>query len=112
MTGPELETARKRLNLTAADLGRTFQLEDRDPGFQIRRWEKGVYPVPGPVAVAVGYMLKELDASKGRPGASPEALAPAPRIQTPAAETGPVAPIQFVSPEASTSPRLKTRRRG
>jgi hypothetical protein len=59
MTPAELTAARKALRLTAADLGRALQLAGRDPGRYVVAWEKGVHPIPGPAAVAIGYMLAE-----------------------------------------------------
>lgn len=59
MTGPEFEAARRKLGLTAAQLGRKLELEGRDPGQQVRRWETGAVVVSGPVRVAVRYMLAE-----------------------------------------------------
>jgi hypothetical protein len=77
MTGDELTSARKALRLTAANLGRALQLEGRDPGQSVRLWEKG-RPVPGPVAVAVGFMLAE----QARQGLQ-EAVSQAQAILTP-----------------------------
>jgi hypothetical protein len=65
MTGPELEAARHKLRLTAAQLGRALELTGRDPGRDVRRWETGAFPqVPGPVRVAVRYMLAEAEAKR------------------------------------------------
>lgn len=59
MTAEELTAAREALGLKASDLGRRLELTDRDPGRYVLKWEKGEHPVPGPVAVAVRYMLDE-----------------------------------------------------
>jgi hypothetical protein len=64
MTGAELTTARERLGLTAAALGRALELEGRDPGQTVRRYETEARAIPGPVRVAVRLMLA---AQIGRP---------------------------------------------
>ena len=58
MTPHDLKTARKTLGLSAAALGRRLELEGDDPGRSVRLWEAG-RRIPGPVRVAVGYMLAE-----------------------------------------------------
>jgi hypothetical protein len=66
MTGEELRNARARLGelwalgrpAHAAELGRALRLSPSDPGQSIRDYEAGREdPVPGPVAVAVEFML-------------------------------------------------------
>ena len=53
MTPNELKTARKALGLSAAKMGRRLEVDPRT----VRRWEAGPQAVPGPVKVAVGFML-------------------------------------------------------
>lgn len=67
MTGDDLRNARKELGrlwgldrpIFAAELGRALRLSPSDPGQSIRDYETArEEPVPGPVAVAVEFMLK------------------------------------------------------
>jgi hypothetical protein len=99
MTGPDLEAARKRLKLTAAELGRRLYLDARDPGQTVRNWETGRTAVPGPVRAALEYMLTEAKAARASERAA--------RVQEKAVQ--PVSPPALVQEPA---PRLKTRRRG
>lgn len=121
MTGAELERARARLGMTAADLGRALHLGGRDPGQQVRRWEtdKAGAHIPGPVGVAVGLMLEigamrprkaRASAEQAQP-AAPGARVTAPEKQVPAEpqSSGHEEP-KTETPEPP--PRLKTRRRG
>lgn len=67
MTPQELEAARAEIGrqwnlggpLSAADLGRLLRLINRDPGAQVREWERGQTKggVPGPVAAFVDALL-------------------------------------------------------
>jgi len=59
MTPADLTAAREALGLTAAALGRALELEGRDPGQQVKRWEANKASIPGPVRVALRYMLAE-----------------------------------------------------
>jgi DNA-binding transcriptional regulator YiaG len=54
MTPNELKAARKVLGLSAAKMGQALEVDPRT----VRRWEAGPQAVPGPVKVAVGFMLK------------------------------------------------------
>lgn len=66
MTGDDLRKARIELGriwelgrpANAAELGRALRLSPSDPGQSVRDYErKRAEPVPGPVAVAVEFML-------------------------------------------------------
>lgn len=114
MNGADLERARQALDLTAADLGRALRLGGRDPGRNVRDWERGAIPVPGPVAVAVELMLRLKRRGRAwRPDPQPE---PA-ELETCSSEPPePVAVFQTTAPEMARFPapsiREKSRRRG
>ena len=57
MNPDELRAARDRLGLTQAELARRLQL-GAGGGRTVRRWELGERAIPGPVSVAIGYMLR------------------------------------------------------
>lgn len=60
MTGPELRAARLRLGLSQSALG-LILCGTQDPLIaqqMMSRYERGVKPVPAPMAVAVAYILK------------------------------------------------------
>jgi hypothetical protein len=103
VTGAELQSLRQWLGLSAAELGRLLQLEGRDQGRQVRRWETSAAPIPGPAVVALGYIAAErkeanrLDRAARRQESPPEALAAAEPIQTAAA--GLEAPAPWKSPD-------------
>jgi hypothetical protein len=74
MTGTELRKARATLGqlwglgrpVFAAELGRALQLSPSDPGQSVRDYEAHRdEPVPGPVAVAVEFMLRGLVPAQG-----------------------------------------------
>lgn len=100
MTPADLTAARKRLQLTAAGLGRALELGGEDPGRSVRLWEAG-RPIPGPARVAIRYMLAER-ARQSLQDAVEEA-------QAILAPTAPPAPAPE-PPEPTQAPR--TRRRG
>lgn len=104
MTADELKTSRAALGMKAADLGRALELEGRDPGRYVRLWETNAHPVPGPVAVAVRYMLQD----KARQTLQ-EAVEEARAILTPA---NPPAPVLNALEALDVAARPKTRRRG
>lgn len=54
MTPAELKEARRKLGLSTNKLGEAMGVDART----IRRWEAGDRSIPGPVQVAVAYMLK------------------------------------------------------
>jgi transcriptional regulator with XRE-family HTH domain len=56
----DLREARKALGLTQAGLAKALRLSEKNGGRSIRIWEAEGNTVPGPVQVAVYYMLKEL----------------------------------------------------
>ena len=60
MTGPELKAARRRLGLSQAALAHALRLGG-DGGRTVRRWERGDRSIPGPVEVAVEFMLAQAD---------------------------------------------------
>lgn len=64
MTREELTAARKALGMNAADLGRALDLGDDNPGRLVRLWEAGTHRVPGPVGVALRFMLDAKTAEK------------------------------------------------
>lgn len=65
MTGDELRAARSRLGelwglgrpLKMAELGRVLGLGGRDPGANVRDYERGTTRISGPLALAVDLML-------------------------------------------------------
>jgi len=104
MDAAGLIAARQVLGLTAAALGRALGLEGRDTGQSVRLWETG-RAVPGPVRVAVRYMLAE-HARAGLQEAPEPALAVFPDPPTRTPESPPEA-----APEAAAPAPLRTRRR-
>jgi DNA-binding transcriptional regulator YiaG len=104
-TPTDLLQARERLQLTAADLGRTLRLPGRTPGRMVRYWEKGAHPIPGPVCVAVELLVERHQAQKAARRAA-DAL-PAYRAAM-APETPQEPPAALPAAPAT----LKTRRRG
>ena len=56
MTPAELKVARKALGLSQEKLGLALGRNPRT----VRRWEAGPQAVPGPVKVAVGFMLASI----------------------------------------------------
>lgn len=61
MTPAEFKAARQRLGLSARVLAERLGVEGFSPDRTIRYWETEGNKVPGPVAVAVQYMLQEHD---------------------------------------------------
>lgn len=59
MTPRQLKTARKKLGMTQQQLGEALELDGKWKSRTVRLWEADGGTVPGPVAVAVRYMLKE-----------------------------------------------------
>ena len=114
MTGAELEDARKRLGLTAAQLGRALELTGRDPGRDVRRWETGALPsVPGPVRVAVRYMLAEAARHRVRQAPSKAEAIYAPRPVPPPDRVEPVpGTVPPENPERRSPSVVQGRRRG
>ena len=57
MTPEQFHKARKALGLTQNGLAKALRMGEH--GWQsINRWENGKHTIPGPVAVAIDYMLK------------------------------------------------------
>ena len=61
MTPRDLRAARKALGLTQAGLASRLRLSEKNGDRSIRVWEQDGNTVPGPVQVAVEYMLKEAE---------------------------------------------------
>lgn len=59
MTPRDLRAARKQLGLTQSGLAARLRLSEKNGDRSIRIWEQDGNTVPGPVQVAVEYMLKE-----------------------------------------------------
>ena len=104
MTPDELKAARARLGLKAAELGRRLELEGRDPGQQVLRWEKQAAAIPGPAAVAVRYMLDEQARQRAQEAHDAAQAAAAP-ILAPAPSFAP-------TPPGAGAEAGRTRRRG
>lgn len=58
MTPADLRTARKALGLTQSGLAAALRLSDKNGDRSVRIWETEGNTVPGPVQVAVGFMLE------------------------------------------------------
>lgn len=102
MTPEEVAKARKTLGFkTAADMGRALELEGRDPGRTVRRWEAGE-TIPGLARVAIRALLRIHALETG--AEAPLALA-APYL----APTPPESPH---APPQAARMDLKHRRRG
>lgn len=59
MTPRDLRSARKALGLTQAGLAARLRLSEKNGDRSIRVWEQDGNTVPGPVQVAVEYMLRD-----------------------------------------------------
>lgn len=58
MTPDQLRTARARLGLTQAGLARALRMADNGAR-TIRRYEAGTRTIPGPVELAVEYLISK-----------------------------------------------------
>lgn len=58
MTPDDLRTARKALGLTQNGLAEVLRMSEKNGGRSVRIWETEGNTVPGPVQVAVEFMLK------------------------------------------------------
>jgi hypothetical protein len=105
MTPANIIEARKRLGMTAAALGRALELEGRDPGLTVRRWETGANQIPGPARVAIRLMLE----ARARQSAQ-EAIAEAQAILAPPTPQKPASARLLADTMAASNTR--TRRRG
>lgn len=56
MTPAELKSARQTLGLSARGLAQALGMSPSS-GRTVRRWERGDFPVPGPIAVALTGLL-------------------------------------------------------
>lgn len=56
MTPDELKQARRKLGLSTQKLAYALKMGDHG-GRTVRRWERGDSAIPGPVAVAIEFML-------------------------------------------------------
>ena len=58
MTPNELRAARKALGLTQSGLAKALRLSEKNGDRSIRIWETEGNTVPGPVQVAIEFMLR------------------------------------------------------
>jgi len=56
MTPQELKGARRELGLSAEGMARALKIAS---GRTVRRWEAGSRGIPGPVTIALRFMLEE-----------------------------------------------------
>ena len=66
MIPADLRTARKTLGLTQSGLAKALGLSPANGARSVRSWEKEGNTVPGPVAVAVRYMVEHGPVFHGR----------------------------------------------
>lgn len=70
MTPNDLRIARKALGLTQSGLAKALRLSEKNGDRSVRIWEQDGNTVPGPVQVAVEFMLerarKRMEREKGR----------------------------------------------
>ncbi len=59
MTPRDLRAARKQLGLTQTGLAAALRLSEKNGDRSVRIWESDGNTVPGPVQVAVEFLLKE-----------------------------------------------------
>lgn len=59
MTPEQLREARRKLGLSAAKLAEVLRL-GRGGDRTVRRWESNERSIPGPVEVAIGYLLRDI----------------------------------------------------
>jgi hypothetical protein len=64
VTPADLRTARKALGLTQSGLAAALRLSPKNGDRSIRIWEQEGNTVPGPVQVAVGFMLEQMGQGK------------------------------------------------
>ena len=60
MTPTEFKDARNELGLSANKMAQALGLAD---GRTVRRYEAGDRPIPGPVIIALGYMIRDHEAA-------------------------------------------------
>lgn len=66
MNPSDLRNARKVLGLTQSGLAKALRLSDKNGDRSVRVWETEGNTIPGPVQVAVEFMLKAARTKKGR----------------------------------------------
>ena len=68
MTGEDVRKAREALGLTQDGLAAVLRIEGEYRRDTVRGWESGKRDVPGPAAVAIGFLLeqKKCERSKRR----------------------------------------------
>ena len=59
MTPADLRTARKALGLTQSALAKALRLSEKNGDRSVRIWETEGNTVPGPVQIAVQFMLEQ-----------------------------------------------------
>jgi transcriptional regulator with XRE-family HTH domain len=59
MTPADLRRARKALGLSQKGLAEALRLSEKNGGRSVRNWERDGNTVPGPVQVAVEFLLAE-----------------------------------------------------
>lgn len=59
MTPTDLRAARKTLSLTQSGLAKALRLSEKNGDRSVRIWEQDGNTVPGPVQVAVEFMLEQ-----------------------------------------------------
>lgn len=72
MTPADLRASRKALGLTQSGLARALRLSEKNGDRSVRIWESDGNTVPGPVQVAVEFMLEQVRNSKTSNKTSPE----------------------------------------
>lgn len=66
MSPSDLRAAREALGLTQSGLAKVLRLSPKNGDRTVRIWETDGNTVPGPVQVAVEFMLKAARTKKGR----------------------------------------------
>lgn len=56
MTGEEFKALRQAMGLSLEDLADALEMSGANAGRTVRRWEDGVYDIPGPTAIAMRHL--------------------------------------------------------
>ena len=72
LTPADLRTARKTLGLTQSGLAAALRLSPKNGDRSVRIWETDGNTVPGPVQVAVGFMLEQMGPGKTASKTAPQ----------------------------------------
>ena len=72
LTPADLRTARKTLGLTQSGLAAALRLSPKNGDRSVRIWETDGNTVPGPVQVAVGFMLEQMGPGKTASNTAPQ----------------------------------------